>query len=89
MSKLVYNEESYEIVRLGQNITMKYQNVFRYNDEIVKGVEITEEVIDGQFIFYKVYKDGEFILNHFINNLNFTIRDMVDIIQNMKNHKLI
>ncbi len=89
MSKLVFNNESYELVRLGKDITGIYQCKFKHNGQFVNGVEITEEVTDFSFILFKVYKDGEYITNYFINNLDFTIRDMVDIIQEMISHKLI
>jgi hypothetical protein len=92
MSKLVFNEETYEIVRLGRDITGIYQCLFKHNDKFVKGVEITEELVDdsyGTLLVYKVYNDGEYVFNYFCNGSDITIRDMVDIIQDMKNNKLI
>ena len=92
MSKLVYKEESYELFQMGRDITGIYQLVFIYNDEIVKNVSITQELVDdsyGTLLVYKVYKDGEYIFNHLTSGSDITIRDMVDIIQDMKNHKLI
>ena len=92
MSKLVYKEESYELFQTGRDITGIYQLVFIYNDEIVKNVSITQELVDdsyGTLLVYKVYKDGEYQFNHLTNGSDITIRDMVDIIQDMKNHKLI
>ena len=92
MSKLVFNEETYEIVRLGRDITGIYQCLFKHNDKFVKGVEITEHLVDdsyGTLLVYKFYKDGEYEFNYLCNGSDITIRDMVDIIQEMKNNKLI
>jgi len=92
MSKLVFNEETYEIVRLGRDITGIYQCKFKHDGEFVKGIEITEHLVDdsyGTFLVYKVYNDGEYVFNYLCNGSYITIRDMGAIIQDMKNLKLI